>query len=220
MKPVSEKEIKLNKAAGGKKAYSVVKRVLDIFFSLIAFLILLPVFIIISLAIFFTDFHSPIFFQKRVGRGGKEFSLIKFRTMRHDAENFEKYMTPDQLKLYHSEYKLEDDPRITKLGKVLRSFSVDELPQFLNVIAGQMSLIGPRPLVEKETYYYNENRDLLLSVRPGITGLWQVSGRNDLTYESGDRQRCELEYVENFGFAMDFKIFLKTFKEIFSGKGN
>ncbi|MBQ7714941.1 MAG: sugar transferase [Clostridia bacterium] len=220
MKPVSEKETKLNKAAGGKKAYGAVKRVLDVIISLVALLVFLPLFIIILLAVFFTDFHNPIYCQKRVGKGGREFSLIKFRTMRHDADDFEKYMTPDQLKLYHSEYKLEDDPRITKLGKLLRSFSVDELPQFFNVIAGQMSLIGPRPIVEKETHYYNEKRDLLLSVRPGITGLWQVSGRNDLTYESGDRQRCELEYVENFGFGMDFKIFLKTFKEIFSGRGN
>ncbi|MBR6917662.1 MAG: sugar transferase, partial [Clostridia bacterium] len=157
--------------------------------------------------------------QTRIGKDGKPFVLIKFRTMRRDAHDFKKYFTEEQLKLYNSEYKLENDPRITPMGKFLRRFSIDEFPQFINVIKGEMSIIGPRPLTNEETYFFGENRDLLLSVRPGITGLWQVSGRNLLTYESGDRQRCELTYVENFGFKMDMKVFFKTFAEIFSGKG-
>ena len=203
----------------GNPVYRCLKRTCDLLLSVLFSLLLLPVFIVFSLIIFFTDFHSPIYTQTRVGKNGKPFKLIKFRTMKHDAEDFEKYFDEEQMRLYHSEYKLEDDPRITAIGKFLRRFSIDELPQFFNVIAGQMSLIGPRPLTDKETYFFGENRDLLLSVRPGITGLWQVSGRNELTYESGDRQRCELTYVENFGLRMDMKVFFKTFGAIFSGGG-
>ena len=130
-----------------------------------------------------------------------------------------KYFTEDQLKAFKAEYKVESDPRITPIGRFMRRFSIDEFPQFLNVIVGHMSLIGPRPLTEKETYFFGEDRDELLSVRPGITGLWQVSGRNALTYDSGDRQRCELTYVRDFGFKMDCKVFFMTFGEIFSGSG-
>ena len=202
-----------------KPVYRAIKGVLDLLLSTLLFVVFLPLFIIFFLIIFFTDFHSPIFRQTRIGKNGKEFKLIKFRTMKYDASDFEKYFTKDQLKLYHAEYKLEDDPRITGIGKFMRRFSIDELPQFLNVIAGHMSLIGPRPLTQKETMFFGEDREALLSVKPGITGLWQVSGRNALTYESGERQRCELRYINGFGFKMDFKIFLKTFKEIFSGSG-
>ncbi len=219
MKQETAKKSSKKNISAGTPAYRAVKRVFDVFFSTLLVIILLPLFIVFSLIIFFTDLHSPIFIQKRVGKGGEHFKLIKFRTMKHDAEDFEKYFTEEQLELYNSEYKIEDDPRITGIGRFLRRFSIDELPQFFNVIAGQMSLIGPRPLTDEETYFYGENRDLLLSVRPGITGLWQVSGRNALTYESGERQKCELEYVENFGFKMDLKVFFKTFKEIFSGGG-
>ncbi len=203
----------------GSPVYRAVKRVLDLVLSVIFSVVLLPLFIVFSLAIFFTDFHSPIYTQRRIGKRGKQFTLIKFRTMKNDAHDFEKYFNEEQMKLYNSEYKLEDDPRVTKIGKFLRRFSIDELPQLLNVAIGQMSLIGPRPLTDEETYFYGENRDLLLSVRPGSTGRWQVSGRNTLTYESGERQRCELTYVENFGFKMDLKVFFKTFGEIFSGGG-
>ena len=199
--------------------YGAIKRLVDFLVSLVFSIALIPVFLIFSLVIFFTDFHSPFFFQTRIGKGGRSFRLIKFRTMKYDAENFDKYFTSEQKNSYDSEYKLESDPRITPIGRFLRRFSIDELPQFLNVITGKMSLIGPRPLTEKETYFFGKDRDLLLSVRPGITGLWQVSGRNALTYASGDRQRCELRYIENFGFGIDLKIFFKTFKEIFSGSG-
>ena len=219
MKQSTIKQNKKGSITTGTLPYRTVKRILDVFFSILLTILLLPFFIVFSLIIFFTDFHNPIYLQKRVGKNGRHFKLIKFRTMKHDAEDFEKYFTEEQLKLFNSEYKLEEDPRITPIGRVLRKFSIDEFPQFINVIAGQMSLIGPRPLTDDETYLYGENRDLLLSVRPGITGLWQVSGRNSLTYESGERQKCELEYVENFGFKMDMKVFFKTFKEIFSGGG-
>jgi len=199
--------------------YRAVKRFLDIVLSSLLIVILFPFFIVFSVIIFLTDFHKPLYVQTRIGKGGRKFNLIKFRTMKYDAHDLEKYLTEDQLKLYNLEYKIEDDPRVTGIGRFLRRFSIDELPQFLNVFIGHMSLIGPRPLVEDETYLFGEDRDALLSVRPGITGLWQVSGRNALTYESGDRQRCEMNYIRNFGFPMDLRIFFKTFKEIFSGSG-
>lgn len=218
MKIDNEMKKEKKRSAGGV-FYRAVKRFLDFFFSIVISIVFSPLFIIFYIIIFFTDFHNPIFRQTRVGKGGREFKLIKFRTMKHDAENFSKYFTEEQMKIYKSEYKLERDPRITPIGRFLRRFSIDELPQFLNVIAGHMSIVGPRPLTEKETYFFGDDRDELLSVRPGITGLWQVSGRNALTYDSGDRQRCELTYVRNFGFRMDCKVFFKTFGEIFSGSG-
>ncbi len=218
MKPEAS-NAKVNKTPAEKPMYRAAKFVVDFILSLLVIVVFSPVFIVFYIIIFMTDFHNPIFTQTRVGKDGKEFKLIKFRTMKHDAENFTKYFTPEQMERYKAEYKLESDPRVTPVGRFLRRFSIDELPQFLNVIAGQMSIIGPRPLTEKETYFFGEERGELLTVRPGITGLWQVSGRNALTYESGDRQRCELTYVRNFGFKMDCKIFFKTFKEIFSGKG-
>ena len=207
------------KKKAGSTLYRAVKRILDFFLSVFLLAALSPLFIIFYIAIFFTDFHDPIFTQTRIGKDGRGFKLIKFRTMKHDAENFTKYFTEEQLKAFKAEYKVDRDPRITPIGRFLRRFSIDELPQFLNVIAGHMSIIGPRPLTEKETYFFGDDRDELLSVRPGITGLWQVSGRNALTYDSGDRQRCELTYVRNFGFKMDCKVFFKTFGEIFSGSG-
>lgn len=219
MKPDIKPVVKAKYTPDKKPVYKAVKRLFDVLFSILLLIVLFPLFIVFFLIIFLTDFHSPIFRQTRVGKNGKEFKLIKFRTMKHDASDFTKYFTEEQLKLYHSEYKLENDPRVTCIGRFMRRFSIDELPQFLNVIAGHMSLIGPRPLTQKETTFFGPDREALLTVRPGITGLWQVSGRNALTYESGGRQKCEIRYIDEFGFKMDFKIFLKTFREIFSGGG-
>lgn len=201
------------------RIYGALKRVCDIVLSLPVIIILSPLFIIFSLLIFFTDHHSPIYKQTRIGIGGKAFKIWKFRSMYYDAGDLGKYFSGEQLEQFKTEYKLENDPRITPIGKFIRKFSIDELPQLFNVLAGQMSLIGPRPLTLEETYFFGDDRDLLLSVRPGMTGLWQVSGRNALTYESGKRQECELTYVKNVGFAMDIKVFFKTFGVIFGGKG-
>ena len=144
--------------SAGKPAYRTVKRILDVVLSLMLSILLLPLFIVFSLIIFFTDLHSPLYFQERIGRHGKPFRIVKFRTMKHDAGDFEKYFNEEQLKLFNSEYKLEDDPRVTGIGKFLRRFSIDELPQVYNVIIGQMSLIGPRPLTDEETYFFGETR--------------------------------------------------------------
>lgn len=201
------------------RVYGPVKRAFDIALSLPVIIILSPLFIIFSLLIFLTDFHNPIYKQTRIGIGGKSFKICKFRSMYYDAGDLGKYFSGEQLEKFKAEYKLENDPRITPIGKFMRKFSIDELPQLFNVLAGQMSLIGPRPLTLEETYFFGNDRDLLLSVRPGMTGLWQVSGRNALTYESGKRQECELSYVKNKGFKMDVKVFFKTFGVIFGGEG-
>lgn len=219
MKPDNNNTMNTKIEPGEKTVYKAIKRTLDILFSAVLIVVLSPFFILFSLIIFFTDFYNPIYRQERVGKGGKHFKIIKFRTMKKDAHDLEKYLTEEQLELFNSEYKLEDDPRITSIGRFLRKFSIDELPQLFNVFIGQMSFVGPRPLTEKETYNFGDRRDDLLSVRPGITGMWQVSGRNALTYESGDRQRCELKYIDSFGFRTDLGIFFKTFKEVFGGGG-
>lgn len=219
MKTVPEIYITSESNKRNKMPYLLFKRFCDVVISLAAIIILLPLFIFFSAVIFFYDFHNPFYLQERVGKDGKKFKIIKFRSMYSDAGDFEKYFTKEQLEHFGSEYKIENDPRITFVGRFIRKFSIDELPQLVNVLCGQMSIIGPRPLTEKETYFFGESRDKLLSVRPGITGLWQVSGRNALTYESGKRQECEIRYVDNFGLKTDFKIFLMTFKAVLGGSG-
>lgn len=199
--------------------YMGVKAVLDFVFALSALLILLPFLFIFAALIYLADFHSPFYFQERIGKDGKPFRIIKFRSMRYDAHELEKYFSPEQLEKFNSEFKVENDPRITRIGRFIRKFSIDEFPQLLNVLAGQMSLVGPRPLTLNETYFFGDDRDTLLSVRPGITGLWQVSGRNALTYESGKRQECEIRYVKNFGILMDIKVIFKTFGAVIKGSG-
>ncbi len=215
------KQIQKNNLITKKKTgYRIIKRIFDIAISLLALILLFPFLLVFSLIIFLTDFHNPFYLQERIGKNGKPFSIIKFRSMRHDAHDLDKYFSGEQKDKFFSEYKVENDPRITSVGKFIRKFSIDELPQVLNVLSGQMSIIGPRPLTLEETYFFGEDRELLLSVTPGITGLWQVSGRNALTYESGKRQECELRYVNNFGFKMDIIVFFKTFKAVFGGSGN
>lgn len=202
-----------------KRGYLIFKRIADVFLSLSVILVFSPFFLLFALIIFFTDLHTPFYLQERIGKDGKPFRIIKFRSMRYDAEDFDKYFSGEQMEKFIAEYKIDNDPRITPVGRFIRKFSIDELPQFLNVVAGQMSLVGPRPLTLEETYFFGDDRDTLLSVRPGITGLWQVSGRNALTYESGKRQECEIRYVRNFGFKMDVSVFFKTFKAVFGGNG-
>ena len=201
------------------KFYLFVKRTLDITISLAALIVLSPFFIIFAVIVFLNDFHNPFYLHERVGRNGKKFNIIKFRSMYWDSHDLDKYFNENQMAAFGAEYKLDDDPRITPIGKIIRKFSIDELPQIINVLLGQMSIVGPRPLTEEETYFFGDDRDALLSIKPGITGLWQVSGRNALTYESGKRQECELKYVNNVSFKTDFIIILKTFKAVFGGSG-
>ena len=204
--------------AEGRLGYRFVKRVFDIAFSLCATIVGLVPIALLCVAIGLESPGSPIYLQKRVGYQGRPLRIFKLRTMVADSDDVEKHLDPKQLERWRRERKVDDDPRVTKVGRFLRRTSLDELPQFLNVLAGQMSVVGPRPIVEEELAAYGDAAGELLSVKPGITGWWQVQARNDATYGDGSRQELELYYVRNASLAIDAKVFLRTFSIMF-GKG-
>ncbi|MBR5408625.1 sugar transferase [Candidatus Saccharibacteria bacterium] len=200
--------------------YLFFKRAFDIVIGLIGLLILIPAIIIIKIAYMCTgDFHRVIYGQTRVGKGGKEFKIYKFRSMVYDADKQLKDLL--EKKKYRAQWekyqKLEDDPRITKVGKVIRRGSIDEIPQFLNILLGQMSLIGPRPLVPGELKQHKGNPEIYNSVKPGMTGYWATRGRSDIDYE--DRLKMEYYYIENQSFLLDTKIFFRTIRAVFRKEG-
>ncbi len=201
--------------------YRFLKRSVDIVGALVAILVCVALWPI-SLAILIISGvqakASPIYMQSRVGKGGKLFPCLKLRTMVKDADDVRKYLSEKQLESWYYERKVSGiDPRITSFGRFMRTTSLDELPQFLNVLVGQMSIIGPRPIVQEELSNFTA-RELakLLSMRPGITGWWQVTSRNDAKWTDGSRQEVELEYVRAAGVGMDIKIFFGTFGAMFS----
>lgn len=186
---------------------SFFKRILGLIFSLVGFIILIPIFLIISILIKLTS-KGPIFFkQERIGRNGKNFNMYKFRTMIVNAENI-----GDGIRV-----RSKNDPRITKIGKILRRTSLDELPQLINVIKGDMSLVGPRPPVTYHPYNgynnYPENAKKRFIVRPGLTGLSQIKYRNGVSWDK--RIEIDVKYTENISFLQDIKIILATIKIVF-----
>lgn len=193
------------------KRSRVIKRTGDIVFSVMALTLGSPLFILLALMVKLTS-RGPIFYvQQRVGRDYRSFGCIKFRTMRRDADRILTRVlaeSPDLEEEFRNDFKLKNDPRITRLGKFLRRSSLDELPQFLNVLRGDMSVVGPRPIVRAELPRYGRRMDEVLAVRPGLTGLWQVSGRNNLTY--AQRVRLDIRYARYRNFALDFRIILRT----------
>ncbi|WP_322150748.1 sugar transferase [Paratractidigestivibacter sp.] len=200
----------------GRLAYRFVKRTFDIVFSAGVCVVLFIPGAILAGAICIDSPGGPMFRQVRIGKGGKEIRIWKFRSMYVDAHGHpERYLSEEQLAQWQREQKVDDDPRVTRVGRFIRKTSLDEIPQFINVLVGDMSIIGPRPVTLAETYEFGENRDEALSVRPGITGWWQVTDRNDATWENGRRQERELEYVRNRGFAMDARCFFSTFGVMF-----
>ena len=205
------------KVLNKNNTYLAVKRGMDVFLSSIALIILLPVFAIIALAIKLES-KGPIFFKHtRIGKEGKIIKIYKFRSMVQNAEELIKKFTPEQMKEYKENYKLADDPRITKVGKFLRKTSLDELPQLINIIKGDLSIIGPRPVVQEELEKYGTNTQKFLSVTPGLTGYWAANGRSDTTYE--ERMQMELFYIDNLSFKMDIKVFFKTIEAVIKRKG-
>ena len=195
--------------------YRFVKRLFALVFSACVVVIGFLPGLILSLAIVADTKGSPIYSQARIGRLGKTFRIYKFRTMVADSDDVEKYLDAGQLAQWHRERKVDDDPRITPLGRKLRRLSLDEVPNFLNVLRGDMSVIGPRAVSSEEIEWFGSDATTVLSVPAGITGLWQATQRNDATFESGERQRIELEYARNAGFAMDVKCFVGTFGAMF-----
>lgn len=195
------------------------KRLCDIFFSFIAIIILSPLLIIIAIIIKVEDHGSVIYKANRIGRIGKLIKVTKFRSMLKNAEKLENLLNQDELTEYYKNYKLDYDPRITKFGGFLRKTSIDELPQLFDIFVGKMSIVGPRPVLEEETQLYGVNRSTFLSVKPGLTGLWQAYGRSNITYESGKRQEMELYYVRNKSFFLDIRIIFKTISVVLKGTG-
>jgi undecaprenyl-phosphate galactose phosphotransferase len=163
----------------------------------------------------------PVYKQTRIGKDGTPFKIYKFRTMRTDADAVLEEMlenNPIAKAEWEREFKLKNDPRITKIGQFLRSTSLDELPQLYNVFQGKMSLVGPRPIIEDEIEKYGEFFDYFTAVKPGITGLWQVSGRNDISYE--ERVRLDVWYVRNWSMELDIMILVKTAAIVVMRKGS
>jgi exopolysaccharide biosynthesis polyprenyl glycosylphosphotransferase len=193
-----------------------IKEIIDIVLGTIGLILFSPLFIIIAILIKL-DSEGPIFYKHlRVGRYGKPFYLWKFRTMYKDADKIlDKY--PELKKEFEKEFKLKNDPRVTRIGKFLRKFSLDEIPQIFNILKGEMSIVGPRPVTFKELEKYGEYKDEVLRVKPGLTGLWQVSGRSDLDYAR--RIALDLYYIQNWSLLLDIKIILKTIPAVFFGKG-
>lgn len=202
------------------RLYFFIKRAFDIVASLCALILLSPIFLIISGLIKSKDGGPAIHTRICKGKDGNTYKMYKFRSMVIDADNLERWLTPAQLKSYLSECKLDNDPRITPVGRFLRKTSLDELPQLVSVLKGDMSLVGPRPVVDSEISNYScHELQTLFKATPGITGYWQVNGRSDSTYESGKRQEMELYYVANRSILIDLKILFKTVSVVLKGKG-
>ena len=197
--------------------YKIVKRTTDVVLSSVAMVVLSPVFAAIALAIKLES-KGPVFFKHtRIGKDGKIIKIYKFRSMVENAEDLIKNFTPEQMKEYKENYKLTDDPRITKVGKFLRKTSLDELPQLINIIKGELSIIGPRPVVQDELEKYGPNAQKFLSVTPGLTGYWAANGRSCTSYEQ--RMEMELFYVDNLSLKMDVKVFFKTIEAVIKREG-
>lgn len=191
------------------------RRAFDLVFSLVAILLTVPVFLLVALAVGFSSPGPILYVHRRVGRGGRDFPCLKFRTMRPDADRVLADVLaarPDLATEFARSQKLKDDPRVTGIGRVLRRSSLDELPQFLNVLVGHMSVVGPRPVTRAELHHYGDHSTELLSVRPGITGLWQVSGRNELSYT--ERVALDLRYVHERRLVTDLAIIGRTVRQL------
>lgn len=221
-KPVNNIRI-INKEKTNKKIlYRAIKRMIDIIGAIVGIIFLIPTTIAVCLARKISkEDKGPLFYEQlRYGKNGKVFRLYKFRSMCIGAdEKLKKYLeeSEDIRKEFQKTHKLQNDPRITKIGNFLRKTSLDELPQMINILKGDMSFVGPRPVVEKEVEEYGKNKEKFLSVKPGLTGYWQVNGRSNTTYE--ERMEMELYYVDNCSLWLDIKIFFKTFITVFKKEG-
>lgn len=195
--------------------YRLAKRVFDVAFSAFAITVGVVPCLLLAAAIALDTKGSPLYSQVRAGRNGLPFRLYKFRSMVADADNVEKYLTEEQLAAWKKERKVCDDPRVTRLGRFIRKTSLDELPQFINVLLGNISVIGPRPITYDELAEFGNDVALLLSVEPGITGAWQCGPRNEASFDNGRRQAIELSYVRDACVRLDATIFFSTFRAMF-----
>lgn len=194
----------------------IIKRLVDIIGSLFALIILSPVMILTALLVKIES-KGPVFYHhERIGQNGKHFYLLKFRSMNEDADDeLKRILQTDPIlkREFQTDFKLKNDPRVTRVGKFIRKISLDEIPQFFNVLAGGMSLVGPRPIIDTEMEKYGIYKNKRHIIRPGVTGMWQVSGRNDVAYD--ERIRLDSYYIENWSFWLDISIIFKTMFTIF-----
>ncbi len=201
--------------------YFGIKRIFDILCSLVGIICLIPLTLLVKICYMCTgDFHSIFYRQKRLGKNGKIIQIFKYRTMVVNAEAIlQDWLknNPEKRKEYLKDRKIDNDSRITKIGNLLRKASLDEFPQFINIFLGDMSLIGPRPVVPDEVENYGKNKDKFLSLRPGLTGYWASNGRSNISYE--ERMKLELYYVDHCGIRLDIKIIFATFIAVIKRNG-
>lgn len=196
--------------------YQFSKRTLDVLVSACLLLLSLPLFLVIALCIKVNS-RGPVFFkQRRLGLGGKEFWCYKFRTMVVDAEDLLK-RSEHLRNQFQDGFKIKNDPRVTSIGAFLRKTSLDEIPQFVNVLLGDMSLIGPRPIVPPELSKYGDYADKLLTVKPGLSGMWQACGRSDTTY--AERVQMDMAYIDSRSLLLDMRLILLTALSVVKGRG-
>ena len=203
--------MRCSKSVFNLKSYLIFKSFFDISGGLLIILMGFPIFLIISLLVKLSSRGPIFFFHKRIGRNMKPFYCIKFRTMHPEADDILNELLSKNKKLneeFKINQKLKNDPRITPIGKFLRKTSLDELPQFINVLKMEMSIIGPRPITNEEIIRYKSNIEKVCSIKPGLTGLWQVSGRNNLSYEK--RVFLDCMYVDQISLLMDIRIIFRT----------
>jgi lipopolysaccharide/colanic/teichoic acid biosynthesis glycosyltransferase len=212
--------VKLNRSEQlhRKKLYWILRRGQDILFSSVALLLLSPVMLILALAIYLDDPHgSPVFSQIRCGRDGKLFKMYKFRSMYMDAEERLKDIL-DENEMDGPAFKMKDDPRITRMGRVIRKVSLDELPQLINVLKGDMSIVGPRPALPREVEQYTEEQKQRMYVTPGLTCYWQIQPRrNDISFD--DWMAMDLKYIQERSLLVDWKIIFKTVGAVLRSEG-
>lgn len=204
-----------------RRIYFFIKRIFDILCSIVGIILLIPITIIIKMIYLCSgDFHSIFYKQKRLGKNGQIIGIFKYRTMVPNADEILKDWlknNPEKKKEYLKNRKIDHDPRITKIGNILRKGSLDEFPQFINIFTGDMSLIGPRPVVPDEVKVYKKNQKKFLSMRPGLTGYWASNGRSNITYE--ERIKMELYYIDHCGILLDIKIIFDTFIAVLKKEG-
>lgn len=200
-----------------KIVYEICKRIFDIASSVIALIITSPFFIIVAIAIRLESKGKIIFGHTRIGRNGVPFKVYKFRSMYENATEIFENFTEEQKKEYYENFKLDNDPRITKVGNFIRKTSLDELPQLINIIKGDMSVVGPRPIVEKEIEKYGPYFKKVFSVKGGLTGYWQANGRSCTSYD--ERVQMDIYYVDNRNFWFDIKIIFKTVVSVVKKEG-
>lgn len=197
------------------------KRAFDVFFSLFVLIFASPLFITLFLLVKFSSKGPAVYSHERIGRGGKPFRCYKFRSMYSDADiRLEEILKscPEKREEWEKFHKLKDDPRITKIGAFLRKTSLDELPQFWNVVIGDLSVVGPRPVVKNEIIkHFGVKANKILSIRPGLTGIWQVSGRSNTSYQ--ERIRLDEQYVDHHSFLGDLKLIFLTIPQMIFSKG-